>query len=167
MKSKLAETAQQAASKVKEAASSTFARAKEESELLAEKSKRSTAGRLGGYSQAIHDSARALEEKDPNIAWFTHRAADKLQNVADYMRSRDLSDLRHDAEGLARRHPALFYGGMFLTGLILGNVVTASRRKLDRKSEDERYEEASERMAAGASPADSGPAVTRLSASEI
>lgn len=130
-KNQIATTAREAAAKVKEVATNTAAKAKDQAAHYASEKKEEAAGRLGGYSSAIHDSARSLEEKDPNIAWFTHRAADKLQGVADYMRGRDLGGLRTDAEGIARRHPAAFFGGMFLAGLILGNVVKASRRKLD------------------------------------
>jgi hypothetical protein len=36
---------------------------------------------------------------------------------------------------MARRHPAMFFGGMFLAGLVVGNIVKASRRKLDETNE--------------------------------
>ena len=136
-KTKIAQTAREAVSKVKTTATSTAARAKEEAQRIATEKKETAANRIGSYSSAIHDTARSLEEKDPNIAWFTHRAADRLQSVADYMRNRDFSSLRYDAENMARRHPAAFFGGMFLAGLILGNVVKASRRKLDERGDDE------------------------------
>jgi hypothetical protein len=130
-KNKIVQTARDTAAKVKETASTTASRAREEAERFATERKETTANRIGDYSSAIHDSARSLEEKDPNIAWFSHRAADKLQSVADYVRTRDFASLRRDAEDVARRHPAVFFGGMFLAGLILGNVMKASRRKAD------------------------------------
>lgn len=119
-------TARETADHVKQAASSTVARAKEEAGKIASDKRRVAAERIGGYSSAIHDSAKSLEEKDPNIAWFTHRAADRLQSVADYMRERDLRGLRSDAEGIARRHPAAFFGGLFVAGLLVGNLLKAS-----------------------------------------
>jgi hypothetical protein len=51
------------------------------------------------------------------------------------MRNRDFTALRYDAENMARRHPGTFFGGMFLAGLIIGNLVKASRRKLDETPE--------------------------------
>jgi hypothetical protein len=134
-KTKITQTARDAASKVKDAASSTAARAKDEAQRFAAEKKESAASRIGSYSSAIHETARSLEEKDPNIAWFTHRAADRLQGVADYVRNRDFSLLRHDCEDIARRHPGAFFGGMFLAGLLVGNIVKASRRKADQGSE--------------------------------
>ena len=130
-KNKLTTTARDAAAKVKSAVAGTATKAKDQASHLATEKKEAASARIGGYSSALHDSARTLEEKDPNIAWFTHRTADRLQGVADYLRTRDFHGLRDDCEGIARRHPAAFFGGLFVAGLILGNVVKASRRKLE------------------------------------
>lgn len=118
----------QTASKVKEAAADTASRAKTEAERLATEKKETAANRVGGYSSALHESARSFEEKDPNIAWFTHQAADRLQGVADYLRQRDFAALREDCCGVARRHPAAFFGGMFVAGLLIGNMLKATAR---------------------------------------
>ena len=130
-KSRITQTARETASKVKGAASSTALRAKEEAQRFAAEKKETTANRITSYSSAIHDTARSLEDEDPNIAWFTHRTADRLQSVADYVRNRDFSALRQDAEDMARRHPMVFFGGMFLAGLVVGNFVKASRRSVE------------------------------------
>lgn len=135
-KETLARTARETTSKIKSAASGTATRAKEQAKQIAGEKKETAAERLGGYSSALHESARSLEERDPNIAWFTHRAADRLQGAADYVRTRDLAGLRDDAENVARRHPAVFFGGLFALGLILGNVVKAGRRTADDGAAD-------------------------------
>jgi hypothetical protein len=124
-------TARDATDKIKSAASQTAAKAKEHAERIATDKREAAADRVGGYSSAIHESARSLEEKDPNIAWFTHRAADRVQGAADYIRSRDLAGLREDAEGFARRNPAVFFGGLFVLGLALGNLMKAGRSRSD------------------------------------
>lgn len=131
----LTATARDAASHLKSAATDTVARAREEAQRVASEKKSTAADRIGNYSSAIHESAKSLEEKDPNIAWFTHRAADRLDQVADYVRNRDFTNVRRDAEDIARRHPALFFGGLFVAGLVLGNVLKASRST--RRSYDE------------------------------
>lgn len=122
-------TARDAVSQLKTAATTAASRAREETQRFATDKKSTAAERIGSYSSAIHQSAQSLEENDPNIAWFTHRAADRLQSVADYVRERDFTDLRYDVEDVARRHPALFFGGLFVAGLLLGNVMKASRRR--------------------------------------
>jgi hypothetical protein len=98
----------------------------------------------------MHDTARSLEEQDPNIAWFTHRAADKIQGVADYVRSQDFRALRADAEDVARRHPAVFFGGLFLAGLMLGNVAKAGRNRARQEDDGGDWSPSSD--AAGLAP---------------
>jgi hypothetical protein len=151
-KDKLTQTARNAAAKVKSTASDTAAKAKDQAERVVSEQKETAATRLGDYSSAIHESAKSLEEKDPNIAWFTHRAADRLQSVSEYVRTRDFDGLRVDAERVARRHPAVFFGGMFLGGLLIGNLVKASRRKVE--TNDNRYSDESGELGASEAGAD-------------
>lgn len=127
-KQAISQTARDAASKVKTVAADTAARAKSEAERLATEKKEAAASRVGGYSNALHESARSFEEQDPNIAWFTHQAADRLQGVADYIRNRDFTTLREDCCGVARRHPTAFFGGLFVAGLLIGNMMKATAR---------------------------------------
>lgn len=124
-KSAVASTARDAASRVKSAVGETAERAKSEAQRLAGEAKDDTARRLGGYSSAVHESAKSLEQEDPNIAWAVHQAADRIQGVADYVRNRDFAELRNDAENFARRHPVAFFGGLFLGGLVIGNLLKA------------------------------------------
>lgn len=126
-RSSVAQAARDAASTIGTAASETASRVREGAEKLVSDKKDTAADRVGAYGSAIHESARSLEEQDPNIAWLTHRAAEKLESVADYMRTRDFRGLRDDAESLARRHPAAFFGGMCVAGLVLGSVIRAAR----------------------------------------
>jgi hypothetical protein len=127
-KDSVVQTARDTAAKVKNAASDTAQRAKAEAERVVRDKKDQTARRLDSYGNAIHESAKSLERDDPNIAWFTHQAADRMHRAADYVRRQDFDGLRRDAEDIARKHPAVFFGGMFLAGLALGNVLKASSR---------------------------------------
>lgn len=133
-KQAISQTAREAATKVKTAASDAASRAREEAERLAMEKREAAASRVGGYSNALHDSARSLEEKDPNIAYFAHQAADKIQGLADYIRNRDFAALRNDCADFSRRHPAMFFGGLFVAGLLVGNMMKATARP--RSEED-------------------------------
>lgn len=110
---------------IKSAASETASRAKVEAQRVASERKQETADHIRGYGSAIHESAKSLEEQDPNIAWATHNVADRIQGIADYIRDRDFQQLRYDAENLARRHPMVFFGGLFVAGLVVGNLLKA------------------------------------------
>jgi hypothetical protein len=97
---------------------------------MAEEQKQSAAAHIGRYGTALRDSARSVEDEDPNVAYFANRAAERIERIADYIRSTDLTGLRHDAEDLARRHPALFMGGMFIAGIVLGGLVKTSAKAI-------------------------------------
>lgn len=127
-KQSIARGARNATQQIKSAASETASRARSEAERMMTDKRDEAANRIGRYSSAIHESARSLENEDPNIAWFTHQAADRLDRVAEYVRSCNYSSVCHDVEDVARRHPALFFGGMFALGLVAGNMMKASRR---------------------------------------
>jgi hypothetical protein len=141
VRQKIADRARNAAAKVKATTGDTMAKVKDEAAHLASDKREAAASRIGGYSSAMHDSARALEEKDPNVAWFAHQAADKLQQAAEYVRGRDLAGLRDDVAGIARRHPVAYFGGMFVAGLVLGNLVKASPRAAASQTEEPSFDE--------------------------
>lgn len=128
VKQTLKNTTRESVNKLKSAASDTADRVKAQASELAGQQKSEVADRIGGYSSAVHKSAEAFEGEDPNIAWLTHRAADRLADLADYVRNRDFNQLKGDVETLARQHPAAFYGGLFVAGLVVGNLLKASGR---------------------------------------
>lgn len=127
-KQSIARGARNATQHLKTAAADTASRAKASAERVVTDKRDEAASRIGRYSSAIHESARSLESEDPNIAWFTHQAADRLDRVAEYIRSCNYAGVCRDVEDVARRHPALFFGGMFTLGLLAGNMMKASRR---------------------------------------
>ncbi len=100
-------------------------RTKSSTGRFATEAKQTTADRISSYGSAMHNTAQSMEHEDPNIAWVTHQVADRVQGVADYLRTRDLSEVRSDAENFARRHPVAFFGGLFLAGLVAGSLLKA------------------------------------------
>jgi hypothetical protein len=140
------------AAKAKRAAGRAVDQAKEKVSQAADTGKEAAAGKIGGYSDRLRETARSAEQEDPNIAHFANSAADRLQEVADYVRTADLSRIRQDADNIARRNPALFMGGMFAAGLVLGNLAKASVQTLredtgDEDGPDGRYSEDNEEAA--------------------
>ena len=131
IKTSATESAQQLKHKVAE----TAAHLKDDAARMADERKREVAERITGYSSAIHDSAKNFENDDPNIAWVTHQAADRLQRVADYVRQRDFQQLKLDAENVARRHPAVLLGGTFVVGMLFGSLLRAGGSSLKEASD--------------------------------
>lgn len=120
-------TARDATNHLKSTAADAASRVKEQAASYAGQQKAGVADRLGGIGSAIHESARSLEQDDPNIAWLTHQVADRLESLGNYVRDRDFSQLRGDLEGVARRNPALFLSGLFVTGVVVGNLLKATQ----------------------------------------
>lgn len=133
----LTKTARDTAARLKSVARDTADRAKSEAQGMASDAKQQAANRIGGYSSAVHQSAKSLEQRDPNIAWATHRVADRIQGIADYIRESDLDDLKRDAEDLARRHPVAFFGSLFVAGLVVGNFLKARRPESEAPEQGE------------------------------
>jgi hypothetical protein len=124
--------------KAKRAAGRTVEQAKEKAAQAADTGKGAAADKIGGYSDRLRATARSAEEaEDPNIAQLANSAADRLEQAADYVRNSDLNRLRQDASNIAHRHPALFMGGMFAAGLVLGNLAKASMQTMREDATDE------------------------------
>ena len=123
------------ASDAKRSAGNMINQAKERAASAAEEQKQSAAQHINRYGTALRDSARSVEQEDPNVAYFANQAAERIEKVANYVRSTDLTGMRRDAEDLARRHPALFMGGMLLAGLVVGGLIKASAQSAIEDSE--------------------------------
>jgi len=119
------DAAHEAGEHIKQTVSSTAARFKEGAADIADQRRTQAADQVGRVGQTLHNTARSMEEEDPNIAHYAHRIADRIDNVADYVRNHDFASLKNDAADLARRHPVAFLGGLFVAGLVIGNVVKA------------------------------------------
>lgn len=130
-------TVREALGKGRQAARGALSDAKERVGRVVLDQKGMAADRVGGYSSAVRETARSLEQEDPNVAHFARQAADRIESVADYLRESDFNRIRQDAEGVARRHPALFMGGMILAGLVLGNLAKASGQELRHRNGSE------------------------------
>lgn len=143
-KQKIKAATRDTVNQIKTAASDTADRVKDQASEMVGQQKAGVADRIGSYSSAVHKTAESLEENDPNIAWLTHQAADRLSGVAEYIRGRDFNQLKSDAEDLARRHPAAFFGGLFVAGLVVGNLLKATGRAAvssnsNRSSQEDGY----------------------------
>jgi gas vesicle protein len=139
LKDKVRETKETLKSKTKE----IVEQAKQRGEEYVEQNKERAAQRIGGVGETIRQSAERLEkENDPNIAHYTRLVAEKLEGAASFIRERDLTQLRQEGEDIARRHPAAFFGGMFVAGLAVSRFFKASaEHAMGGENRDERRDE--------------------------
>lgn len=100
--------------------------AAEQQHLLVEK--------LEEYRNAAKAASDKLESDDDTVAAKNIRkTADRLGNVADYVRESEPNDLLSDASRMARKHPELVFGGLFLAGLGMARVMKSSARERQRE----------------------------------
>jgi hypothetical protein len=125
-KQSLRDAGQRIKTKTQEVASQV----REQGEKYLDQNKTRTAECIGRFSDSLRQTADRFEaEEDPNIAHYTRLAAAKIEGAASYVRERDFAQMRHDTEDLARRHPVLFYGGLFTLGLAAARFLKASGKR--------------------------------------
>jgi hypothetical protein len=130
--------AQEAASQAQRKVSETTAAAKDQAKRAAaqvgDQAKTTVDSRLGEVAQdlgsvaeAVRSTTYELEGQDQQmIAQYGNRIADQIEQVSSYLNNHGVEDMLADAENLARRQPALFLGGAFMLGLIVGRFLRSS-----------------------------------------
>lgn len=126
----------------------------------ADEQRRRAAGAVGGIAGALHRAASDLEPKNETIGRYTHLAAQRLDEVADYLRNSRLDDVLTGAEDLARRQPYWFVGGAMAAGFLLARMVKGSAAPQQLGG----GERTSQRLAAAAGYGTSSPAAPTSSA---
>ncbi|MGZ8940695.1 MAG: hypothetical protein ACXW32_15935, partial [Limisphaerales bacterium] len=131
-KDSVKQKAKQTKDKVLEKGSEAIHQAKDKTRSFAEDRKSQLGERIHGYSSSVRRAANKLrDEEDPNIAHYADVVAEKLDQAADYVQSREPGMILHDIEKAARRRPEIFFGGMFLAGLVLSRFLKASSERDD------------------------------------
>ncbi len=128
MSQSVKEATRNTVNQLKSTATDAAGRIREQAAGMVDERRTQVADRIDSYGNAVHRSAESLEGDDPNVAWLTHEAANRINQVAEYVRARDLNQLKEDAAGIARQHPVAFFGGMFVAGLVVGNLLKATQR---------------------------------------
>jgi hypothetical protein len=122
-------------------AKNTFQQARERATSSLGESKGQFADQFGTMADALRRTTEHLRSEDQQrIAGLTDTAARQVEQIADYLRSKDARAMREDLENLARRQPALLIGGALLLGLIGARFLKSSERRGERRFGDgQRY----------------------------
>ena len=102
-------------------------------------SKGQFADQFGTIADALRRTTEHLRSEDQErIAGITDTVARQVDQVANYLRSKDAMAMRTDLENLARRQPALVIGGALVLGLVGARFLKSSQRDR-RRGEYESY----------------------------
>lgn len=120
---------------------------KEEAERLFDEQKGKAASKVTRYGKVVHQAAHALRAvKAEGLAEYVDSAGEKIEGLTEYLEERNLTQVLQDAGEVARRHPGMMIGGMFLTGLALARFLKASA---ERDESDDSSGEEDERSSGG------------------
>ena len=126
-------TAQEVADRVKEQAKQTGDKIKEQSQSFLNQQKARVGAEIHTYSAAARRAAERLKDQsDTNVAQYVSTAADRLDRLGSRIQERDLGELVHDVEDIARRRPEVFFGGLFVAGLAVARFLKASKQRRQR-----------------------------------
>ncbi|MDP9037427.1 MAG: hypothetical protein M3O50_21730 [Myxococcota bacterium] len=113
----------------KQAATELAHQAKDKLGSQIDAQKERAAGSIGSVAEALRETGRTMREGDTAFAAkYADQLADRVEQLTSYVRSRNVGELAGDVEQLARREPALFFGGAFAVGLVLGRFLKSSGR---------------------------------------
>jgi gas vesicle protein len=96
---------------------------------------------VGNLAEALRRASREFDNELPIAGKYIRKAASQVENVADSIRTGDLSDLMDGAKDFARRQPAAFLGLATLAGFLAVRFLKSSpdaARSSYRTSADER-----------------------------
>lgn len=127
------QAATQAASDVKQVATKATEKVREQATQRIDAQKDRAVEKIGGVADAIRTAGDSMDEGPlPDLAG---RAADSIEGLADYFKSRTVGDLIGEVERFARREPAIFLGASFAIGLIGGRFLKSSSRSSGRSEQ--------------------------------
>lgn len=84
---------------------------------------------VSGIADALRQSAEAVGSENQGIGTLMYRAADMIENVTSNFENKDLDQLVWDVQTLARRNPAIFFGGALALGFAAARFLKASNER--------------------------------------
>ena len=149
--------AQQKLGQVRDQAQETAGKVTEQAKLQASSQLESQKDRaidsLVTLAQALRETGQHLHEQEQGtIAQYVDRSAQRVEELTNHLRARDVPQLLADTEELARRSPGVFLGAAAAIGFVGARFLMSSGRRARAQRTTDAYSGVS-----GASSAYSGP----------
>lgn len=114
----------------KQAVSDAAQRATEHVESRLDSQKERAADSLSSFAQSLRSTGQQLEGQPADIGGYVQRAADQVDDIAYYLREREVGEIVDQVEDFARRQPGIFLGAAFSLGVLGARFLKSSRRNL-------------------------------------
>lgn len=110
----------------------------EQAQSAVEGGKARFAERAHGVAEALHHASDGLRAEDQEeVARYTEKVAEKIEQLSGFLRERDLASMASDVKRFAQRQPALFLGGAFTAGLLAARFIKSSAGEGTRGANDD------------------------------
>lgn len=120
---------EQAKDRAEDFVDSAGRRAKDAVEHGLNAGKNQAVDRLNDVAHGLRTTGDQFQGQE-TISHLVTRAADRVEDFANHLRNRDVTQLIDDVEDLARRQPAAFLSGAFAVGLLSARFLKSSRDNL-------------------------------------
>jgi len=124
---KAKDTAGEAVDQAKQTAGQVGAQAKQQATSQLESQKERTVDTLDTVAQALRQTGQHLSEGEQTaVGGYIEQAAERVEKLTDYLRTRDIPSLLAETQHFARRNPGLFFGGAVALGFIGARFLKSS-----------------------------------------
>jgi hypothetical protein len=130
---------QQAAEKSREAANVARGRAREQVDQRSTQAGEQL-GTVAGDTRTVSEELRKQGKEQP--AKIAEQAADRVEQVGDYLRRSDADTILRDVEDFGRRQPMAVVAGGFVLGLLASRFLKASSSDRYHGASSSRHDEA-------------------------
>jgi hypothetical protein len=142
--SKLSEAASQAGTQAKEAAASLASEANQKAKGLLNQQVAAGADLVGHVADSAKTAADSLERSAPQLAGLVRGAADRIEDFSRDIRGQSVDELMKAASDFTRRQPAVVFGLASVAGFFLFRFLKSSPPTQPSMSHypDERFSDA-------------------------
>jgi len=135
------DTAGQVADQAKETAGQVAEQAKEQATSRLESQKERAVDTLVTVGQALRQTGQHLHQQEqPAVGGYIDQAAERVEMLTNYLRTRDVPALVAETQDLARRRPGLFLSGAVALGFIGARFLKSSgQRAMAQRSGNASY----------------------------
>lgn len=131
---------------IREEARGAAADAVDQGRDMLARQKEAAAERVEQVANAVRSGGRELPGGDGETGRYVEIAAERLESLGRQLREKDLNGLIADVQDMARRSPAVFFGGSVLAGFMLARFMKSSSA---HPAESARHAEAADSADAG------------------
>jgi hypothetical protein len=125
---KVSETAAAA----KDQAARTATRVGEQAKNTVDARMSDVAQELGSMADVVRQTTHDVGGDNQTIARYGDQIAEQIEGVSSYLDQHSIDDVLNDIQNFARRQPAVFLGGAFMLGIMVGRFLRSSESRLYR-----------------------------------